>query len=182
MHKVVRVRFADFISFSEIYQKKWNNLVSLRPNYFIFVGHLKTDATSNHLNPLWTNHWCMPYWDVRYQVHVRVRYHISLHSLNVSFIFKHALLQMSHGMRFPTMWYVRQAKPQISLRIRAVWSEPLLVACIFYECWATDWTKCEDSKLISRLYRLLWVYTCQSTTLLEITCYGSNASGVCYCT
>ena len=29
-------------------------------------------------------------------------------------------------MRFPTMWYKRPAKPQISLRIRAVCSEPLL--------------------------------------------------------
>ena len=27
---------------------------------------------------------------------------------------------MSQCMRFPTMWYVRSAKPQISLRIRAV--------------------------------------------------------------
>ena len=27
---------------------------------------------------------------------------------------------MRHGMRFPTMWYVRPAKPQISLCIRAV--------------------------------------------------------------
>ena len=26
-----------------------------------------------------------------------------------------------------TLWYVRPAKPQISLRIRAVWSEPLLI-------------------------------------------------------
>ena len=43
-------------------------------------------------------------------------------------------------MRFPTMWYVGPAKPQISLRICTVWSEPLLVAWIFYECWATDWT------------------------------------------
>ena len=38
--------------------------------------------------------------------------------------------QKSRGMRFPTMWYVRPAKPQISLRICAVWSEPLLVAWI----------------------------------------------------
>ena len=37
-------------------------------------------------------------------------------------------------LRFPTMWYVRSAKPQISLRIRAVWSEPLLVVWMFYEC------------------------------------------------
>ena len=27
---------------------------------------------------------------------------------------------LSRDMRFPTMWYVRPAKPQISLRIRAV--------------------------------------------------------------
>ena len=46
-------------------------------------------------------------------------------------LWKHHL---SHDMRFPTMWYVRPAKPQISLRIRAAWSEPLLVAWIFYEC------------------------------------------------
>ena len=32
--------------------------------------------------------------------------------------------------RFPTMWYVRPAKAQTSLRIRAVWSELLLVAWI----------------------------------------------------
>ena len=41
---------------------------------------------------------------------------------------------MSQCMRFPTMWYARPAKPQISLRIRAVWTEPLLVARIFYDC------------------------------------------------
>ena len=29
-------------------------------------------------------------------------------------------------MRFPTMWYLRPAKPQISLHIHGVWSEPLL--------------------------------------------------------
>ena len=39
------------------------------------------------------------------------------------------LYHMSRNMRFPTMWYVPPAKPRISLRIRAVWSEPLLVAC-----------------------------------------------------
>ena len=30
------------------------------------------------------------------------------------------IAQLSRNMRFPTMWYVRPAKPQISLRIRAV--------------------------------------------------------------
>ena len=28
--------------------------------------------------------------------------------------------EMSRDMKFPTMWYVRPAKPQISLRMRAV--------------------------------------------------------------
>ena len=37
-------------------------------------------------------------------------------------------------MRLPTMWYVWPVKPEISMRIRAVWSEPLLVVWIFYEC------------------------------------------------
>ena len=36
------VRFADSISFSLNIPWKWNNLVSLRLNYFIFIGYLKT--------------------------------------------------------------------------------------------------------------------------------------------
>ena len=76
-------------------------------------------------------------------------------------------------MRCPTMWYVRPAKPQTSLRIRAVWSEPLLVTWIFYECYATNWTSFRISMLIRRLHRLVWVYTCQNATLLEIWCNGS---------
>ena len=47
---------------------------------------------------------------------------------------------MSCDMRFPTMWYVRPAKAQTSLHIRAVWLEPLLVVLIFYEYLATDQT------------------------------------------
>ena len=83
------------------------------------------------------------------------------------------LCYLSRGMGFPTMWYVRPAKPQISLRIRAVWSEPLLVAWIFYECKATDRKPFGVSKLKRRLHRLVWVYNCQNATLLEITCHGS---------
>ena len=45
---------------------------------------------------------------------------------------------MSRDMRFPTMWYVRPAKTQISLCIHAVLSEPLLVTGILYECLATE--------------------------------------------
>ena len=36
----VWVRFAEFISFILNFPWKWNNLVSLRPNYFIFIGYL----------------------------------------------------------------------------------------------------------------------------------------------
>ena len=86
----------------------------------------------------------------------------------------------SRDMRFPTMWYmyVRPAKPQTSLRIRAVWSEPLLVAWIFYECYVTDRTSFGFFKIERRLHRLVLVYTCQNATLLEITCHGSNMKPV----
>ena len=40
--------------------------------------------------------------------------------------------QLSRDMRFPTMWYVRPAMPQISLRIPIVWSEPAQVTCATY--------------------------------------------------
>ena len=76
-------------------------------------------------------------------------------------------------MRFPTMCYVRPAKAQTSLRIRAVWSELLLVAWILHDSQVTDRTPFAASKLKGRLHRLIWVYTCQNTTLLESTCRGS---------
>ena len=79
----------------------------------------------------------------------------------------------SWPMRFPSMWYVRPAKAQTSLRIRASWSEPLPVAWILYDSKATDKTKFGVSKLNRRLHRLVWVYTCQNATLLENTCRGS---------
>ena len=40
MYKSVGVPFADFISFFSNIPWKWNNLISLRPNYFIFIGYL----------------------------------------------------------------------------------------------------------------------------------------------
>ena len=38
----------------------------------------------------------------------------------MSYIWIVFTLKMSRDMKFPTMWYVRPGKPQISLRIRAV--------------------------------------------------------------
>ena len=52
----------------------------------------------------------------------------------------HARLQLTTNMVskrviWASAWDLQQpAKPQISLRIRAVWSEPLLVARVFYDC------------------------------------------------
>ena len=60
-------------------------------------------------------------------------------------------------MRFPRMWHVRRAKPQISL----------LVAWIFYECSATGWTSFGVSKVKRRLYRIVRVYTCQNGHIVE---------------
>ena len=63
---------------------------------------------------------------------------------------------------------------QTSLRIRAVWSEPLLVALVLYDCWATDWTPLGVFRLKRKMQRLIWVYTCQNTTFFKITCTGSK--------
>ena len=98
---------------------------------------------------------------------------VALLDLLISSIFV-MLNEMSQCMRFPTMLYVRPAKPQISLRIRAVWSEPLLVAWVFYDYLATDWTPFGVSKLKRRLQRLVRVYTLQNVKLLGISCHGSN--------
>ena len=59
-----------------------------------------------------------------------------------------------------TICYVQPAKPQISLRIRTVWSEPLLIAWVIYDCLATDWTSFGVFKLKRRLQMLVQVYTC----------------------
>ena len=52
MYKGVGVRFADFISFFLNIPWKWNNLVSLRPNYLIFIGYQKMgDGAGVQANP-----------------------------------------------------------------------------------------------------------------------------------
>ena len=69
----VGVCFPDFISFFLNIPWKWNNLVSLRPNYFTFVGYLKNGGggwggrggggggggggRAKPLNSIWICHW-----------------------------------------------------------------------------------------------------------------------------
>ena len=74
---------------------------------------------------------------------------------------------MSRDISFPTMWYVRPAKTQISLRIHAVWPEPLLVVWIFYACYATDRTSFGVSKHKRRLYRQ-WHIVGNHMSLLQL--------------
>ena len=46
--------------------------------------------------------------------------HVSLGAALAGLIRTLCVYQPSRNMRFPTVWYVRPAKPKISLRIRAV--------------------------------------------------------------
>ena len=64
-----------------------------------------------------------------------------------SMLTERLFVQSSRDMWFPTMWYGRPAKAQISLQLRAVWSEPLPVAWIFYYSKANDRTAFGDSTL-----------------------------------
>ena len=57
--------------------------------------------------------------------------------------------------------------------------QSLRSACA-YDCEATDWTPFGVSKLLRRLHRLVWVYTCQNDTMLEITCHGSRYNYNCH--
>ena len=68
-----------------------------------------------------------------------------------------------------SMWHVRLAKAHISLCIHAVWSEPYLFAWTFYRSSATHRLRTWVAKLKERLHKLIWVYTVQHGTLLEIS-------------
>ena len=89
---------------------------------------------------------------------IHVSHYKCAYMYKLSFPLAPDFLFLSRGMRFRLMWYVQLAKPQISLGICAVWSEPLLVA------WMTKHQlECLSAK----------VYTCQNATLLDIAYRGS---------
>ena len=75
------------------------------------------------------------------------------------------------------MWYVRPAKSQISLRIRAFASR--LSKCSMIVKLLIE----HHLEFNRRLQRLVRVYTCQNATLLEISCTGSFQNYlICNCT
>ena len=61
-------------------------------------------------------------------------------------------------MTKPTKWSVRQAKTQISLGIRPVWSESSLSAWRNLGSFATQWMHNEDSDQTGQMPRLIWVF------------------------
>ena len=78
---------------------------------------------------------------------------------------------MSRAWDFPTLWYKRPAKPQISLRIPSVWSEPLIVAWVFYGCSATDWHHLEFLSL-----KRGCTVSSESTLVKMSNCWKSHAA------
>ena len=78
---------------------------------------------------------------------------------------------MNRNVRKRTFVHVRQAEIQISLRIRAVWSESSLGAF-----WIAKDAKClhgdyEDSNQTARMRRLIWVFvgrTCLKVRFLPL--------------
>ena len=79
-------------------------------------------------------------------------------------------LHLSRDMTKPTKWHVRQAKTQISLGIRPVWSESSLSAWRKLGSLATYWVHSEDSDQMGRMPRLIWVFAGHTVTLLVLSC------------
>ena len=67
-------------------------------------------------------------------------------------------LYLSHLMTKPTKWQVHQAKTQISLGIRPVWSESLLSTWRKLGSLTTHWAHSKDSDQTGRMPRLIWVF------------------------
>ena len=78
-------------------------------------------------------------------------------------------------MRFPKMWYVRPAKPQISRAYAQ--SDQSLFQSLEYSMIVKLLTEHNLEFLsLKRLQKLVRVYTCQNVKLLEISCRGSIIS------
>ena len=68
---------------------------------------------------------------------------------------------------------VRQAKTQISLGIRPVWSESSLCAQWVAKDSSFRQAESEDSDQTGRMPRLIWVFAGRTAILLVLSCGGS---------
>ena len=80
---------------------------------------------------------------------------------------------ISHLMTKATQWHVHQAKTQISLGIRPVWSESPLSVWRKLGSLATQWAHSEDSDQTWRMPRLIWVFVGHTVILLVLS-WGSS--------
>ena len=78
----------------------------------------------------------------------------------------------SRDTAFPTGLHVRQAKKQISLRIRAVWSGSLLSTWRTYRSMGSHRVSCNDSDQTSWMRRLICVFLGAHATLSQMLCPG----------
>ena len=69
---------------------------------------------------------------------------------------------------------VRQAKTQISLGVRPVWSVSSLSAWRNLGPLVTHWAHSEDSDQTGLMPRLIWVFAGRTLILLVLSCRGSN--------
>ena len=79
--------------------------------------------------------------------------------------------EMSLDVRKRTVWCMRQTKAQISLRIRAVWSESSLSAWRNFESLAIQIALKEDSDQTARMRRLIWIFGGRTRPKVR---FGSN--------
>ena len=81
--------------------------------------------------------------------------------------------QMSRNVRKDTFLHVRPARTQISLRIRAVWSESSLFARRNVASFLPKNAASEDSDQTARMRRLVWIFagrTCPRVRFLTLRC------------
>ena len=71
---------------------------------------------------------------------------------------KKNVINLSQRMTKSTIGFVRPAKSQIRLRIRAVWSESSLIACAFNSFQAIQREIKENLCYTRWMYRLIWVF------------------------
>ena len=80
---------------------------------------------------------------------------------------------MSRLMIKQTKWHVRPVKTQISLGIRPVWSESLLLTLWKLGSLACHWAHSVDSDQTVRMPRLIWVFAGRTVILLVLLWGGS---------
>ena len=75
---------------------------------------------------------------------------------------------MNGNMTKRTFWYVRPMNIQISLRIRADWSDSSLLTWRHYATLAIQNAPKEDSDQTARMRRLIWIFAVAHVRFLPL--------------